>query len=225
MKKLMVIVTSISAFVCSTAWAGQHFSLDVSKETLKGPSEHSSQSVLSGTYTIDANDYAQLHVSLGTSLSDDELRVQYDTYRDMAVTGNPIVSKEYRTSAEVKHRASVSASFAIPVSPGVDVFASAGYSATVISGSGFAPFVDNAPSSAPRSEWFSLTDCQITGIESRCGTVLQSEENELDLKGVFYTAGLVWHVSPSTALSVGYRHEGDSALSMKGPVFSVRFAL
>lgn len=220
-KKSVLLAVLMSA---APAFAGQYFSVDMQRETLNNYDDSSTQSIISGTYSIDANDYVRLNMSLGTSLSDGELRTQVDTFRQPSSLST-ISATEYKTTAEVKSRASISASLNLPLSSFVDAVAHIGYSTTNVSLSGYDVFVDHQPTQRPESEWSSLGECELTGIESRCNEAIQSVSDDLSLKGVFYAVGLDWRVSDSTSLFAGYRREGDADIDMRGVTLSIRFAL
>lgn len=221
MKKSMLICAMLFSHV---AMAEQFVSLDVQRDTLKMNGDSSSQSVISATYSVSANSFVDLNLSVGTSLADDQLRVQTDSFRSPDNI-NAINSKEYRTSAEVDYRASVSASLNLPISNYVDAVASVGYSSTELSVTGFENFTDNKPTTKPQQDWFGLTECAITGVEERCGSAVQSANSSASIDGVFFNAGINWKASPTTTLFVGYRHEGDSISRMSGPMISFKFEI
>lgn len=226
MFKRIFLTSAVCLMVSPSLYAGNGFGLKLGIDSV-GSDEFSSGErfetlKLGASYHF--NDFAEISMSAGTSMTDSITLSQIDTFINNFQRSNEVSEIIYEDTISVDSMYSVNVRFNIPFNENYGLFVSAGYQQLNIEGVLNTRFKDNEPASNPDEAFLNgASDCEITGIESFCGNSLSALKFEESFSGFVGEAGLFWNVSEKISIYASYNLMSDEDVNFSSVSVGVNF--
>jgi hypothetical protein len=174
---------------------------------------------------IQFNEYFAVSIWGGTAADKEVVNTQLDNYVNL-VDGaySDVITDKYESTFEMGSQYGANVTLFLPVAEHFKVFTQLGYAYYQAEIVAYMPFNDSLPSLDPAGSFEGgSSECAITGLESKCGGVIDSLSGSLSTSAATGSLGAEWNISKSVALVGVYTKTLNSEIDVNSASLRLRF--